>query len=76
MTRKGDWATAKVDALFKRNGGLLSGDDLVRSLRQERRRAVKACQREKVDIKEIRTLDDFAYNRACEDCARAIGGGK
>ena len=65
--RQGDWAERKVAAIFKRNGGLLSGDDLVRLLRAERARAVRKCNN-------IR--GKLGYTQACDDCANAIGGKK
>ena len=41
VTKPG-WAERKVNAVWKRHGGLLSGDDMVRLLRAERARAIVA----------------------------------
>ena len=80
MTRKADWAQAKVDAVFQRNGGLLSGDDLVRLLRHERRRAVRACRNlmkmpAVISTRRSSRYEDI-YREACSDCYKAIVGGK
>ena len=68
-----DWAERKVNAVWKRHGGLLSGDDMVAMLRAERARAKRACRKVKCKapfgygFKEAQ-----GYNQACDDCAAAI----
>ena len=74
--RKPDWAKVKVDAIFKHNGGLLSGDDLVRLLRAEQRRACQrllVCQAANL-ADSLTDAWDRGYDKAIDDCVKAIGG--
>ena len=94
MTRKAsktDWAERKVAGGFPykqvRPQDLILARDVIKLLRAERQRAVRACQRlakgyrneQAVYSKQNQTQAEIlARKRAeiCDDCATAIGGGK
>ena len=82
---KPDWAERKVNAVWKRHGGLLSGDDMVAMLIAERARAVMVCKKQAEEYRKcsrsiLITDDAQRANRErakiCDDCAAAIDGRK
>ena len=83
MTRKAsktDWAERKVDKMLERwvRGKQEEGwaTPLAKLLRQERRRAVRTCQKVARQTRRIRFVELTAYVNGCEDCAKAVGGGE
>ena len=75
MSKHPDWAERKVDAMWKRHGGLLAGDDMVTMLRAERARAVRVCKN-KTMMPARHDQYVAGYNQACDDCAAAVKGEK
>ena len=80
MTRKGDWADKKAYAMLKTLGRSKHGpwpEPIAKLLRQERRWAVRACQKAKdAGYTQFHGNYKDVYQVACDDCAKAIGGGK
>jgi len=84
VTRKAsktDWAERKVAGGFPykqvRPQDLILARDVIKLLRQERRWAVRACQKAKdAGYTQFHGNYKDVYQVACDDCAKAIGGGK
>ena len=88
MTRKAvkmDWAYKK--AIYALSSHVEADravvvESVAKFLRAERRRAVRACRKldyknnTQESLKKHSVAWVVAYNQACDDCAKAIGGGK